>query len=563
MNDNSYDKIREVIMQRNGFKKSDTTLNLGLNNPFKPDKIRKDINEKVNIEIENFRDDENITKKQIMLGCISKEFQNVLTFEDNSQNDIAALKEKCTAKQTKFVKKLFIKPDGTGRSFKSKTKDMLALYCGYLGWNDLDINDTFTYKELKGRKLLDEQIMEVENVKSAIIIHQNNIKDELKDGQNEIISAIDKVIAHQQNETQGILFHTKSYLEDDTLVFGLLNQVLTLQETLLMKHSFLQNLKSNSYIDVVEKEINNIKHQQHICLEELENFLLHKPEIFLTPDFIECFNAVYYYEWEDTNSLIIAKKLNTICNVILEYIDSDDSDISLSLRVNSLKVNWAIGEIIPAEKRFNRAYSQVKLLDATDALSKEKLQDYQADLLDYGCGFNTNFLIEYRDFASNYIGEKSDATNMQITSLQCTACRLINEKQLDEAKKWLDETEHQVDKYFNDEKIAYKKKHYRLSYFNFIKGAYCFKKEKFTEAEKYLQSSLENFDKAEIKSDLVERAFIFYMLFKIYKFNNNEKSSLYGLLALNIMRNSIRRNYCLFDFKKVLEELERESVRLY
>ena len=564
---NPYDIVREEIIRNHHFTIEDISAYLQKKkSSFKPYKIRKGINERVSIVIEDFRDNDEITEKQIMLGCMSKEFQKALILEDIEKNNIPDLKRKCEAKKPDYIVNLFTIPDHKReKEFNPKTRDMLALYCGYLGWSDLDVNNTFTYKELKTHKILDSQKGKTEKITSAIISSQKEQNEVLKkDITNVFQQSFDEVIKkYGATTSDNFLFYIKKFSDDDATLFRILSHISSLEKQLIAKESFINCCKNHSESRYLEREINELRHKQDIYLKELEDNITQHPLKFITPDFLEFFSRIYYYEWEDTNSLKIAKKLNDIGNFILNYIESDDSPIALKLRVDSLKTNWAIGENTFAKKVFERAYDQVKLLDATNAIPKKKLQQHQFSLLDYGCGFNVNSLIEFRDFADNYLGEQSDITNMKINSFKCSACRLIRVDEIDEAKLWIEKTEQEMEKYFNDEKITSEQKYTKLSYLYFIKGAYLFKTNQFEDAEKLLFWSLTSFDNAKIESDHMERAFIFYMLYKIKKIKSDESCEKYAMLALNIMRNSVRRNYCLFDFNEVLKELNQELIASY
>ena len=167
---NPYDIIREEIIRNYDFSIEDTTKPSDKNNPFKPDKIRKAINVKVYYEIEKYRDNQQISIKQIESGCISKEFKNVLICEEN---DVPRLKTKCNATKYEYIINLFIKSNEKGRDFNAKTKDMLAFFCGYLGWNDLDSENRFSYKDMKANGLIGSPINKgIENIKEEI---QTNI----------------------------------------------------------------------------------------------------------------------------------------------------------------------------------------------------------------------------------------------------------------------------------------------------------------------------------------------------------------------------------------------------
>ena len=254
--------------------------------------------------------------------------------------------------------------------------------------------------------------------------------------------------------------------------------------------------------------------------------------------------------------------MNNIATLILEYIESDDRESTLKLRLSYLALNWTIGKIGRAKVTFQRASRQLNMLDSINQINGLSFQGYQKEILDYGCGFDLNFLSEYRNFAENYEGEKGEVLDMNAVAKQCSACRLLRAGKLDEAKQWIERMEDEIEANYKNSTLFLPKKSYRLFYFHFVKGAYLFKINSFDKAELELKKAHKYFEEAGLSPDLVERAFIYYMFYKIYKEETNFKAQPYGFLALEIMRRSIHKNYCLFDYNKILSDLIREFSNL-
>ena len=205
-------------------------------------------------------------------------------------------------------------------------------------------------------------------------------------------------------------------------------------------------------------------------LDYLEELLTLKPEQTITPELIELFTRFYHHDWEDTNSLKRAIKLDKLVAIILAYINSDDSEMALRLRLASLSLNWTLGRENQAKKNFDRAYRQVEILDSNNLSNKLSLQEYRKIVFEYGCGFDLALLPKYRDFAENYEGSKDNIKDINVVAIQCSICRLLRTDKLSEAKYWLERMEEEIESHYNNSTVYIPKKSYRLLYYYFYKG---------------------------------------------------------------------------------------------
>jgi hypothetical protein len=216
MIDNPYETIRQEIKRKFTFNEEDVFKPLSKKNPFKPDKIKKYINERIQIKIEDIRDEE-LTDKEICLGCVSEVFQNVLTA---TESEVPRLKKKCLLKRYSTIENLFKEPDSTRAPFHSKTKDVFAIYCGYLGWNDLDINNDFTHKERKETpelesknyfKKLEHLIESLEKYKSEVEKNTPNQNTDV------VLKEIQKLKSDFQNEKKDLKSSLDSLISKNDL----------------------------------------------------------------------------------------------------------------------------------------------------------------------------------------------------------------------------------------------------------------------------------------------------------------------------------------------------------
>ncbi|WP_298418088.1 nitrilase-related carbon-nitrogen hydrolase [uncultured Kordia sp.] len=369
-----------------------------------------------------------------------------------------------------------------------------------------------------------------------------------------------KNIKENQLFTNPIQKHiVKDNILDQSYVF--LNQIIKKNKEIFEKESIRKLIieKGNQQgLELIEREINKCKFEFDQCLEYLEELIWGFPTLVITPDFLELFTRVYEYDWQKTQKIILTSKIKKIAELILRQIKGDDGIVSFKLKINLLKVHWALGNKQLAKGYFLKSYQLSKDFDRLNLIEKKELQKYQWELLDYGCGFNTDTLSDYRDLADNYIGSNAEIENMKIVSFQCSACRFLRENKLDDAKLWLEKTHEKLQLNIAKKTLLEEQEYSRLAYYNFISGAYYFELQKYNQSEKHLNLALKYFDLAKLDTDQVEKSYIFYILFKILKIKLDMKAFVFGHKAYTVMKSSIRKNYCLFDFDQVLTELENE-----
>lgn len=300
----------------------------------------------------------------------------------------------------------------------------------------------------------------------------------------------------------------------------------------------------------LEFEQKKLEGDQSYLIDELTGLIKAYPTK-VTPDFVELVYRKFVYDWENIKSLSLAKKLLNIVHLTID-LNSNAAEKQIRLRINALKVSWAIGLESDAKGHFQKAMSHLK---ESNTIELEKKQQFLYTLYDYGCGFNLELTNEYRDFSDNWAGNEKDISNKKIISRQCSACRYLRENKLIEAEHWLNENKNLIDKHQKDFEISSDEKNSLLAYYYFISGSFFWKKGNLNLANLHLRKSLFYFDSSGLNTDLLERGIIYYLLYKVSKEQGNVDFQVFKINASFIINNSERKNYCLYSINEILSEL--------
>lgn len=325
--------------------------------------------------------------------------------------------------------------------------------------------------------------------------------------------------------------------------------IIDLEERIERNTSLQEKVDGQTLLEL-ESEFKILEGEQLYLIKELDALIRAYP-IKVTPDFVELVYRKFVYDWEDLKTFSLARKLLTVVHSLLG-LKFESIEQEVRLRVNALKVSWAIGMEDDAKSHFEKTMSDI---NKPNRLSSKEKQDYLLMLYDYGCGFNLDLTQEYREFTDNWVGSEKEKAKRQIVSRQCTACRHLRENKLEEVNHWLSENKSLIEKFKKDFKGSSEELNSNLAYYYFVSGAYFWKTKNLDQAYIHLQLSLKFFDLSGLNTDLVERGIIFYLLFKISEAGNIGDCHSYKINAYLILKNSDRKNYCLYSVKEVLEEL--------
>ena len=142
MNESPWDIVREAVLIAADITIEDIQKNLVV---WK--RVLKDLNKRVDSRIEDIRDQEKPSDKEIYNACLSEEFIEALQAEDK---EVIDKKKECYMTKTGFLVKLFKYPDNSWKQdFYPKTKDYLAVLASYIGWQELEDDRIVNYRKRK------------------------------------------------------------------------------------------------------------------------------------------------------------------------------------------------------------------------------------------------------------------------------------------------------------------------------------------------------------------------------------------------------------------------------
>ena len=142
MNESPWDIVREAVLIAADIKTEDLQKNTVV---WK--RVLHDLNKRVGSQIDNIKENNKPSDKEIYKACLSKEFIEVLLSDDEDTED---KKKKCFMTKTGFLVTLFKFPDNSWKqNFNPKTKDYLAVLANSLGWNELEDDRIINYRTRK------------------------------------------------------------------------------------------------------------------------------------------------------------------------------------------------------------------------------------------------------------------------------------------------------------------------------------------------------------------------------------------------------------------------------
>lgn len=142
MNESPWDIVREAVLIA-----ADITIEDIQKNSVVWKRVLKDLNKRVDNRIEDIRDQEKPSDKEIYNACLSEEFIEALQAEDK---EVIDKKKECYMTKTGFLVKLFKYPDNSWKQdFYPKTKDYLAVLASYIGWQELEDDRIVNYRKRK------------------------------------------------------------------------------------------------------------------------------------------------------------------------------------------------------------------------------------------------------------------------------------------------------------------------------------------------------------------------------------------------------------------------------
>lgn len=321
-----------------------------------------------------------------------------------------------------------------------------------------------------------------------------------------------------------------------------------------------QQADSSAEAELRRREVE--QDQLIVQLDELLEFSI-EPEIVL-PEF----EKIFKYDWTDDQTLQFTKKLRNSANKIIRLGYGYESVATLELTTTLGGVHNTVGE---SDKAFyildEKSLPLIERLEQQGQISTLQATEAYYMVYDYICGLDTKYLPSLQSWAENHPLE-SERTYWMASAHTCSACRYLKINQLSLAHSHLQIASENLNKLTsesgkNSGNLSSMQRiqtslNSRIAYLLLMQGIYLYKKGEmyFEQAE----SRLNRFFEYAVNTDfgLYASGYASYLLWKIYKAKGNPISAIiHQQKAKLALANTTKRHFCMFDYKEVMDDLDR------
>lgn len=349
-------------------------------------------------------------------------------------------------------------------------------------------------------------------------------------------------------------------------VVSLIKKVGEVEDQIRQLQSMLAKIRQQVDSEV-EAELRRLQVEQDQLILQL-NELLDKsfdPRIVLTE-----FNKIFRYNWTDEQSLEFTKKLRGPAFKIIRKYSGYESVENLEVTTTAGAVYSNLGE---TEKSFyiltERSLPLIKALEQRGQINELQAAQAYYRVYDYVCGSDTKFLDLLQSWAENY-PLQNERTYWITTAHTCAACRYLRINMpemayphLGVASEGLQKLKAEIENSTQPLNISGMnlrlKLRLRIAYLVLMQGIYHYQKGEYDQAKLHLQDFIQYAHNTPLSS--YAGCYASYLLWKIYKAGGNSLEALIHYSKAKIaLKNSNRRNFCMFDYKEVMDDLDRSDT---
>lgn len=266
-----------------------------------------------------------------------------------------------------------------------------------------------------------------------------------------------------------------------------------------------------------------------------------------------------YYQ-NRTKSLQFAKRVFKAARVIYEQIEQEETMAALEFKMYYFRTGFSLKKLDRKQYQIisDNVLKHIELLKERQRINILTYHNFLRQTLGYTCSFDSSFLDTYQDLGKEWKGNIDPANYIKIDARKCKMCHHIRNDELQEVEQWLEEIEIIREEDAKKAEGNIIRFHGKYAFYFLVKGTFYYKKgiNFYVAANEILQEAVQVFKMVYVKTYVLELGFTYYILYKIKKeMMELEKAEYYRMKALYHLKNSVKRNYCLFDYQVVLQEL--------
>jgi hypothetical protein len=314
-----------------------------------------------------------------------------------------------------------------------------------------------------------------------------------------------------------------------------------------------------------EAELRRREVEQDQLIVQLDELLELSVEVdIVLPEF----EKVFRYNWTNDQTLQFTKKLRNSANKIIRLSYGYESVAALELTTILGGVHNALGEI---EKAFyildEKSLPLIERLEQQGQISTLQATEAYYRVYDYICGLDTKYLSSLQSWAENHPLE-NERTYWMASAHTCSACRYLKINQLSMAHQHLQVASENLKKLAKESKknsgnlssmqqIDSRLKS-RIAYLLLMQGIHLYKMGEtyYEQAESKLNRFFGYANNALLNSYTF--GYVSYLLWKIYKAKGDFVSAIIHQHKAKLdLATTTKRNFCMFDYKEVMDDLDR------
>lgn len=270
-----------------------------------------------------------------------------------------------------------------------------------------------------------------------------------------------------------------------------------------------------------------------------------------------------YYQ-NRTKSLEFAKRVFKAAMVIYEQIEQEETITALEFKMYYFRTGFSLKKLDRKQYQIisDNVLKHIELLKERQRINILTYHNFLRQTLGYVCSFDSTFLDTYQDLGEEWKGNFDPANYIKVDARKCKMCHHIRNDELQKVEQWLEEIEiiRQEDEKKAEGNLV--RFHGKYAFYFLVKGTFYYKKgiNFYAAANEALQEAIRVFKMVYVKTYVLELGFTYYILYKIKKeMMELEKAEYYRMKALYHLKNSVKRNYCLFDYQIVWQELKADE----